>query len=124
MIVYTNPKFKTKKKHKVRGTIAKKYDARKYMDVRSVYAASDRRPLRPGSEVASTLPSLQHTSCWTSRSSVMDPMSLAKETPEIQDAIIAKSKRIAIAYNKGAYQYVTDGTDPKTLGSGERLRRS
>jgi hypothetical protein len=53
----------------------------------------------------------------------MDPVALAKESPETQAAIIAKSKRIAIAYNKGAYQYVTDETDPKSLGSGERLRR-
>lgn len=27
-----------------------------------------------------------------------------------------KSKRVAPAYNKGAYQYITDDTDPKTLG--------
>jgi len=52
--------------------------------------------------------------------SVMDPMSLAKETPEVRAAIIAKSKRIAIAYNKGAYQYVTDDTDPTGLGSRSR----
>lgn len=48
--------------------------------------------------------------------SVMDPVSLAKETPEVRDAIIAKSKRLAPAYNKGAVQYVSDETDPKTIG--------
>lgn len=46
----------------------------------------------------------------------MDPVQLAKESPEVQEAIIAKSKRIAIAYSKGAYQYVTDETDAKTIG--------
>lgn len=48
--------------------------------------------------------------------SVMDPVSLAKESPEVRDAIIAKSKRLAPAYNKGAVQYVSDETDPKTIG--------
>jgi len=27
-----------------------------------------------------------------------------------------KKKRVAIAYNKGAYQYITDDCDPKTIG--------
>lgn len=27
-----------------------------------------------------------------------------------------KAKRVAPAYSKGAYQYITDDTDPKTLG--------
>lgn len=51
-----------------------------------------------------------------SSNSVMDPMNLQKESPETQAAIIAKSKRIAIAFNKGSYQYVTDDADPKTIG--------
>jgi hypothetical protein len=46
----------------------------------------------------------------------MDQAKLAKESPEVRDAIIAKSKRIAIAYSKGAYQYVSDETDAKTIG--------
>ena len=48
--------------------------------------------------------------------SVMDPVNLAREAPEVRDAIIAKSKRLAPAYNKGAVQYVSDDTDPKTIG--------
>ena len=70
-----------------------------------------------------SLQSLETNACNTTRNSVMDAVSLAKEPEHVREAIIAKSKRIAIAYNKGAYQYVTDGTDPKTIGSGERLRR-
>jgi hypothetical protein len=46
----------------------------------------------------------------------MDPISLAKESPEVRAAIIAKSMRIAPAYNKGAAQYLSDETDPKTIG--------
>lgn len=30
--------------------------------------------------------------------------------------IINKSKRIGIAYSKGSYQYITEGTDLKTIG--------
>lgn len=33
-----------------------------------------------------------------------------------QRLLAAKKNRIAPAYNKGAYQYITDGTDPKELG--------
>jgi putative aminopeptidase FrvX len=47
---------------------------------------------------------------------MMDPAKLAKESPEVRDAIVAKSKRIAIPYSKGAYQYVTDGAEIQTLG--------
>lgn len=50
------------------------------------------------------------------RNSIMDPISLLREDEETRNAIIEKSKRIAIAYNKGSYQYITDGTDPKTIG--------
>jgi len=124
MIVYTNQKFKPKKRHKVRGVIATKYDAKKYMDSKSVYAPRDHRPRRPGSEVVMQAKSLVTTACFTARQSMTDAATLAKESKHVQDEIIAKSKRIAIAYNKGAYQYITDETDLKTIGSGERLRRS
>lgn len=33
-----------------------------------------------------------------------------------QRLLAAKKNRIAPAYNKGAYQYITDGADPKELG--------
>lgn len=66
------------------------------------------------------VPSLGEVGFMAPIRSVMDPISLAKESPETRAAIIAKSKRIAISYNKGAYQYVTDDTDPKSLGSRSR----
>ena len=50
------------------------------------------------------------------RTSVMEPMNLAKESPEVREAIIEKSRRIAPAFNKAAYQYVTDDTEPKYIG--------
>lgn len=48
--------------------------------------------------------------------SIMDPHNLNKESPETREAILNKSKRIAVAYNKGGYQYVTDGADLASLG--------
>ena len=71
----------------------------------------------------SKIPSLDTTANSTSTKSMMDPVALQKETPEVRKAIIAKSKRLAIAYNKGPVMFITDETDPASLGSGERLRR-
>lgn len=48
--------------------------------------------------------------------SVMDPRNLAKEKPEVAAATIAKSQKIGIGFNKGAYQYIDDGIDTKDLG--------
>lgn len=124
MLVYTASKFKPKKKRKVRGIVAKKIDISKYTDKKSVYVPSYvGRPPRPGSEKVMQAESLQTNACFTARQSMTDAAVLAKEPEHVREAILAKSKRIAIAYNKGAYQYVTDETDPKTIGSGERLRR-
>lgn len=124
MLVYTRARFKPKKKRKVRGVIATKYDAKKYQDSKSTLVPLySGRPPRPGSEVIMQAKSLDTNASFTTKHSVMDAAMLAREPEHVREAIIAKSKRIAIAYNKGAYQYVTDETDPKTIGSGERLRR-
>ena len=123
MLVYTRARFKPKKKRKVRGVVAAKYNAKKYMDTKSVYTPPVRITPRAESEVVMQAKSLETNACFTARQSMTDAATLAKEPEHVREAIIAKSKRIAIAYNKGAYQYVTDETDPKTIGSGERLRR-
>jgi hypothetical protein len=47
---------------------------------------------------------------------VMDPRSLEAEDEQTRKAILAKSRRIAPAYNKGAASYVTDGMDTQELG--------
>jgi len=41
---------------------------------------------------------------------------LHKEKPEVQEAIMAKAKRIAPLYNKGGLQVITDNDDLTTLG--------
>lgn len=124
MLVYTRARFKPKKKRKIRGVVATKFNAKKYVDNKSTFIPSyGSRPPRPESEAIMQAKSLETTACFTARQSMTDAAVLAKEPEHVREAIIAKSKRIAIAYNKGAYQYVTDDTDPKTIGSGERLRR-
>jgi hypothetical protein len=50
------------------------------------------------------------------RKSIMDPMQLQKESQEVREAIVRKSRQIAPAFNKGPVQYVTEGTDLATLG--------
>lgn len=40
----------------------------------------------------------------------------SEERPETIKAIEEKAKRVAPAYNKGATQYITDGTEAKYLG--------
>jgi hypothetical protein len=43
-------------------------------------------------------------------------VNLHKESAATQKEIIAKSKRLAPAYSKGAYQYITPGSDIADLG--------
>jgi len=103
------------KKSKPKGEIVKKLDVSKLRGVSVTFGST--RALRPGSEVALNLPSHVTTKQFLpSRNSVMDAAQLAKETPEVRDAIIAKSKRLAPAYSKGAVQYVTDDADIQSLG--------
>lgn len=113
MLVYAQSKFK-RKLRKPKGEVARKLTSVQisvFKEKMPSYDYSNRR----GAGVA-LHSSLTSTSCHTGRVSVMDPVQLAKESPEVREAIIAKSKRIAIAYSKGAYQYVTDETDAKTIG--------
>jgi len=41
---------------------------------------------------------------------------MAHRESAAQEEVEAKKKRIAPLYNKGAYQYLTEGTDPKDIG--------
>lgn len=54
------------------------------------------------------------------RKSIMDRTSLDKEPEHVREQIIAKSKRIALMYNKGAYQYISDEIDVTTIGTRNR----
>jgi hypothetical protein len=115
MMVYCKSSFKHKKKKKPRGPIAKKFVSR--TKITETYKPPAISYPRAESEAVAKIPSLMTATTFIpSRKSMTDPMTLAKEKPEVRDAIIAKSKRIAIAYSKGAYQYVTDEADAKTIG--------
>ena len=107
--------YRWSKKQKPKGEVAKKLNVRKLQGVNVTFGSS--RALRSGSDVALNLPSHVTTTQFVpARINVMDPVQLAKETPEVRDAIIAKSKRLAPAYSKGAVQYVTDDADVQSLG--------
>jgi hypothetical protein len=45
---------------------------------------------------------------------------LHKESPEIQRAILDKASRATPLFNKGGYQFLTDGMDPTMVGSKSR----
>ena len=127
MLIYTSTKSrKVKKKPKAvreqNEQWLKKHgsDGKKYKQTFTASTSTQKPVMRESSK---HIPSLETTGYTCGKKSIMDPVALAKEQPEVRDAIIAKSKRIAIHYNKGAYQYVTDGIDIKQIGSAERLRR-
>ena len=48
------------------------------------------------------------------RHGIMD--NLQNETPEVQEEILAKAKRIAPGWNKGGYIFITDDTNLSDLG--------
>lgn len=48
------------------------------------------------------------------RKSIMDH--LDKEKPEVKKAILDKAFRLAPAYSKGAYQYISPGTELSDIG--------
>jgi hypothetical protein len=50
------------------------------------------------------------------KSSIMDPMNLAKESVQTRIEILDKSQRLAPHYSKGPVQYISKETDLKTLG--------
>ena len=107
--------YRWSKKRKPKGEVAKKLDVRKLEGVTATFGST--RALRPGSDVALNIPSHVTTKQFLpARINVMDPAQLAKETPEVRDAIIAKSKRLAPAYSKGSIQYITDDADVQSLG--------
>lgn len=113
MLVYAQSKFK-RKPRKPKGEVARKLTTIQISSFKERMPSYDYSNRRGGGyRGGDSLPSV---GCYTGRCSVMDPAQLAKESPEVREAIIAKSKRIAIAYSKGAYQYVTDETDAKTIG--------
>lgn len=50
------------------------------------------------------------------RNNIMSPENLAKESLEVRDEIIRKSKRLVPLYSKGPVQFMTDDADPSDAG--------
>jgi hypothetical protein len=72
---------------------------------------------RPVWANANNIPSLIGTSKTNmSRNSMVEKVTRGEITGEAADQVMAKSKRIGIAFSKGGYQYITEDTDLKTLG--------
>ena len=114
MMVYTKSSFKPKKKRKPKGMIAKRVNVAK---LSTTAMPNYSYCPRPAAEHARSIQShVTKTQFIPARTGIMDAARLAKETPEVREAIIAKSKRLAPAYNKGAVQYITDDIDVKTIG--------
>jgi hypothetical protein len=51
-----------------------------------------------------------------SKNTMVEKAKLGIIDSESASSIISKSKRIGLAYSKGSYQYITEGTDLKTIG--------
>lgn len=109
MLVYTAIP-KSRKRRKSKGEVARK---------RPLVSPGPYQPSSGPYRRADTnhIPSLVTATAFVpSRTSVMDPVMLARESPEVQAAIIAKSKRLAPQFNKGAVQYITEEQDLTVLG--------
>lgn len=133
MMIFANssPKKKktklTKAKQKVLGEYNEWRKQNKLPEVTSLNAKrfsgsfQEYKPKTVHTRSTAHIKSLESTSpAVCSRHSIMDRMSLDKEPEHVREQIIAKSKRIALMYNKGAYQYISDEIDVTTIGTRNR----
>jgi hypothetical protein len=105
MIIYCRSKYKPKKKRKPKVELATKFTPQLSKSFCSEVKMSKVPQYRAPDH--SHIPSLETNTPFTgARNSVMEPSVLAKESAEVREEIIAKSKRISIPFNKGAYQYI------------------
>lgn len=63
-----------------------------------------------------TVPSGESTDYIPSKETIMDRVLAGKESPEVSEAIKHKASRLAPEFNKGAVQYITEGSDLTQLG--------
>lgn len=95
-------------RHTYSGRRKKKAVARKYTKPFREY-----RPQRDP-RITREYASLQTDNGVCARNTIMDNLHL--ESEEVRAQILAKSTRLAPAYNKGAVQYITEESDPRFLG--------
>lgn len=128
MLIYTTtpsskPKRKTQKEIDEYNLWLKSVNPSGQKPSRPSGALSANKPYRRGYDEAKKIPSMQSTApAVLGVKSIMDPLALSRMSEKDRESVIAKSKRVAIVYNKGGYQFISDETDPTTLGSSERRK--
>jgi hypothetical protein len=128
MLIYTTtptskPKRKTQKEIEAYNQWLQSVNPSGKKPSRPVGNLSLNKPYRRGFEENKRIPSVDAgVSGALAVKSIMDPLALSRMSEEDREKVVAKSKRVSIVYNKGGYQYLTDETDPTTLGSSERRK--
>jgi len=100
----------------VHASVSHTYSGRRKKKVVSKKFTKPFREYRPkrDSRITREYASLQTNNGVCARNTIMDNLHL--ESDEVRAQILAKSTRLAPAYNKGAVQYITDESDPRFLG--------
>jgi hypothetical protein len=128
MLIYTTtptskPKRKTQKEIEAYNQWLRSVNPSGKKPSRPAGNLSVNKPYRRGFEENKRIPSIDAgVSGALAVKSIMDPLTLSRMSEEDRDKVIAKSKRVTSLYNKGGIQYITDDTDPTTLGSSERRK--
>ena len=115
IIVHTKmPKSKRKKS---RGPVYQKLDTAKLVKLNTNKIPDYSYCRRAGSDQYRNIKShTTSTQFVPAIKSMMNPVTLAQESEETRNEIIAKSKRIAPLYSKGPVQFMSEDTDYKTVG--------
>ena len=115
IIVHTKmPKSKRKKS---RGPVYQKLDISKLVKLNTNKIPDYSYCRRAGSDQYRDIKShTTSTQFVPAVKSMMNPVTLAQESEETRNEIIAKSKRIAPLYSKGPVQFMSEDTDYKTVG--------
>ena len=115
IIVHTKmPKSKRKKS---RGPVYQKLDTAKLVKLNTNKIPDYSYCRRAGSDQYRDIKShITSTQFVPAIKSMMNPVTLAQESEETRNEIIAKSKRIAPLYSKGPVQFMSEDTDYKTVG--------
>jgi hypothetical protein len=128
MLIYTTtptskPKRKTQKEIEAYNQWLRSVNPSGKKPSRPVGNLSANKPYRRGFDDTKKIPSVDTgVTGALAVKNIMDPLNLSRMSEEDREKVVAKSKRVSIVYNKGGYQYLTDDTDPTTLGSSERRK--
>jgi hypothetical protein len=126
LIIYTTDKAlrkKIKKKKKTKELIKAEEDYATFLKAVGYTGKKTKRKIpavdlpAPPTNYAKTSDTIPAGVC--AKTSIDDwkwKKTLPEENAKTADAIDRKKKQVGIAYNKGSYQFLTEGTDTTTLG--------